>query len=631
MKDNCHTPGCQGKITVPDKFLYCKKCRRAYNIAKGKPQTPKKRKDNKGKNKSPGKKNKTPKPQNISVPAIIAGEMRSATGFQRSSPMQSNLSRVASTGHVRALTAKKALPRLLLSALSPKASQGQKGFRFNIDQSVTPKKSFTYESTFTVKTTNQGDDFKVMWFASPIIVAQIFSKFPLEISGARYIADQPRQGGDYEYFIMGNKIGFIGELDPDFTFIPAKDFKQYRCLLATGTMMWVGKEIDKNGTYWAARITDREELSSFSPLSKVDNVNTGVDGMISVTAQHVNPIFDWDYIDENDDEIEINKPGATMLEVINIIFSNEATNGAFSYDGLGVPLTATATSLIASFNTITALSSFAIDTAKFSQDLTNKYGAAFFSLNATTGFLKFSDTLEVICTIRKIITQPNAAGISYVPQTISTTFDANAANYANLNLVLLTALRNAITAISTNNTYPTSAGISALDVLFRVIFKSTDLIDPRNANNTNKVRTQIIPDIIEGVDQIAHMADEFLLPVVQVQCDQGRFQISQTTMWELTVEDTSPFTMDTVATNNMDTDMTISKNEMSRFLKVLNAMPPMLEFSGNQLSSYAASELNSRGIFSDVASILGPIASTVFPGASPLIGGLQSIIQGMNL
>jgi len=625
----CATKSCHVDIKVPNRYKYCKACRVKYNQRKQK--TPAKQKPQKAKPHPSLKKQKHPPLVEQQIQNVIASAIQEPLTSGRSR-MQSNLSRVASAQKMANITAKKALPRLLLSALSPKAVQGQKPFRFNIDQSITPKKSYTYESTFTIKTTNEGDDFKILWFASPIIIAQITSKFPLEISGVRYISDRPREGGSYDYYMLGNKTGFLGEVDQDFTFLPVKDFKQYRCLLATGSMIWVGKEIDKNGTYWGARITDREELETFDPLAKADNVNTGVDGMISVTAQHINPIFDWTYIDDNDDEEVINKPDATLLEVINIICSDTSTKGALSYDGFVTPTAGTynGAAFNLSLNNLFTTSSFNTDIAALFQDINNKYGNAFFKVNPTTGFIKFADLIEMSMTIRKVTTSPNGPGLSYLPQTETTLYDADLTNFTTLAAAIAAAMRAVGTNFFSNNVLPNSSGFSRIEVCFRAVLKTTELIN-QSLSNTSKIRTQLIPDIIEGIDQIAHMADQFLLPVVQVQTDNGRFQVTQTTVWELTVEDTSPFTMDTVASNNIDPDMTLSKGEMSRFLKVLNAMPPMLEFSGTQLSSYAATELNSRGIFGDISSILGPIASAIFPGASPIIGGLQSIIGGLNI
>lgn len=584
--------------------MFCKACRKAHALA-----------NNKGK-----------KPVNqVVVPT-------GAIAVPSDSNRQLSLSRAARSVPMRSMTARTSSSRLLMSQLNPAATQGSRSVGFDIDQMALPKKSFRYDSTFQVRGPERSN-FKVLFLNSPLVIAHIVSDQELAFSGVRFIT-VPMEDGRWTYYIFGNKTGFIGDVDNRFVFTPKPDWSQYRGLAMSGSATWVGKQLDKNGTYYVARITDEEQLNDFDVLSKADNVVCPIDDMISFTGVHNEPTYPFDHIDDNDGAIiDPARPAETFEEVLNVVFG-VGQLGAFSYkrfEGtVNAKITATQVSNFLRPIFIGNVDNGRFDLENFFADLSNKYGNVFYRVETTTGQQKYLFTSDV-----KVILASNALVVdgvsleSWKNETTEVTIPASKYAESNLSELFLAHILEAIGSFISNNDDLTAPKISSnWNFALRVVLRGDNIFQTKHFNG-RKMRSGLIADLVTGLDQVTHLGTNMQLPVVQVQSDSPRIQFTHSTFWELVVEDSSPFTIDIVAgaSNNKDS---VKKGEFNRYVNIMKGMPPALEFTDGNLSEFAASQLQTRGIFGDIANFLGPVIGTIFPPAKPFVGIAQNLISTLE-
>lgn len=596
-------------VAAAKRIQYCPECRKAHALSLQKPSGTKPRK--------PRKKKPQPPP-----PPMFAKAARSAQIASSDSSRQSNLSRAAKSTPVRKQTAVRAGARLLMSQLNPAATQGSRSLAFEVDQVSMPKKSFRYDSTFQVRG-EEGADFKIMYLNSPLVIAMIYTKHELQISGARSIVVPG--DNDIIYYVFGNKTGFLGELDSRYSFTPKPDWSQYRGLALSGSSVWVGKQLDKNGMYFVARITEAEKLQDFDVLAKADNVACPIDDMISFSGVHEEPTYPFEHIDDNDGNIiDPLRPAESFEEIVNVVFSS--IQGAFAY----TPFVFGAGALSAT-NVRTYLSTIfrgnvqngSTDIDAWKSDIEQKYGNIFFRSSKISPNWEWTEKPKVVFASNSLLVDgvPNPL---FSKTTAEFEFSTSAAATFFEDLFIDT-LTSAITELLASMEPVVSKISLRWDFAFRVVLTGDNIFKTKSFNS-KKVRSSIIPDLVTGMDQLTHLGKNMQLPVVQVQSDSPRLQFTHSTFWELIVEDNSPFTIDIVANKPNSAD-SINKNEFSKYVNIMKAMPPALEFTDGNLSEFAMSQLQSRGIFSDIAGFLGPIIGTIFPPAMPFIGLGQSLVS----
>lgn len=618
---------CQKEFKETNVMKYCRSCRKKWALAHPRPNRPANQRPPKNNNRKPPV--KKPQQQQQSTEQAIVKAMRALATQPSGSRMQSALSNVAKKRYNGAsgVNAVRAANRLLLSTLNPKATAGQRALKVNIDQTMLPKKSFEYDSQFTIRSVDDETEYKMMLLPSPIIIATIVSNKQLQIGGTNVISlvDSRAPKFNYTYHVLGNKTGFLGDVSPDFIFTPREDWSKFRGVCLSGSMEWVGPQIVVNGVIYVARITNKDDLAEFNPLSKADSVSTTCDNMITVSGQHVNPTLEWQYVDENDDTDDNKDQDSQITEVINFLFA-DSTLGALSYGTLA-PTTLDAAGLNG------AISGALLDAPqraalnRIGGDIFAKYSSAFVHSVGGAGQVVFSCKPRVeLCIDNAVALSANIAeweniSINDSPVNFDVGVDFASLCLANIASVISTS------AAAFPNAPPT--GPYGVNMSIRLVLKAS-VNDVSAMNTSAKISSSLISDLITGRDQLDHFSDNFLCPAINLQSDKPFHQVHHSINWELTVEDDSPFTMDTVSTSQADPTESVSAAEFKKYCQIMEGMPPAIIYNDTGMSQQAQTQLASRGIIKDIANFLGPLAQTIFPGFAPVIGIAQGIANQVD-
>jgi len=509
-----------------------------------------------------------------------------------------------------------------------------------VDESSIPKKGMTFTSTFCVRSNNMASDFKVMWLPSPIVVAQIYSptEDDLTITGARYISIPAEKGGTM-YYVVGNKVGFVGVVDEQFIFTPREDFAKYRVMALAGQAKWFGKAINMNGTIYGSRITNKDDLVDFDLLSKPDSVITNMDGTVIVIGQNIEPVYKFDYVDDNDDEDPDPVTEARITEEINISFAGSSA-GALShpvYTERTDRPTTTGDINKASFikhmadNILARGDSEALN--GLGAALIRKYGSAFFTVG-DDGRYKLNQDCDVQFSVVKVVQDDNRfetfdnvqVADSFNPDELppSTFFAGLVSN------LLVHAVRDRL--FDRLPTFPIKTQVyTSCSFLLRIVLKGTQITGRHRS--MAKIPTSIIPDIVEGHDQLTHMGHNIRCPVVQFQAEQPFLQFQHVVFEELVIEDDSILTLDAIATNDESNQaLSVSLPQFRTLSKALASMPPLLMCEKDMLGQVAQQEMANRGILTTIAGLLGPIAGAIFPPVAallPTINQIAGAVDGM--
>jgi len=629
---------CQKEVgPIPKKYLYCQACRREHWQAKNpskipKPSRPQGEKPHRKPNKGPKPPHK-PAAVNVTTTAMRGLSMKQSqlgrVAKQTSAPAKSSSMRL---GRSSKRAAVKAVNLLMSMMLNPTIAQ-PRPMKFFIDESSIPKKGMIFTSAFNVRSTSASTDFKILFLPSPIIIAEIISNVPLQITGTKVISLQ-NEDNQYVYYVVGSKVGFVGTIDNNFIFTPREDYSQYRILAMSASCDWFGKQLDKNGTYYASRITNREDLSEFDLLSKPDSLISNMDGKVVLTGQQIKPTYEFEYIDDNDDETEQSKPDAKIVEYINLTFSN-ATRGSGSYPAWrSLTKAVNVEDVMAFIVGVLLIGDNRPALNSLGAELQRKYGDALFhtEVDATgKAFVVFNQNISFLLSVNYYMNNGEKVAGWNSLQLETDVQPSQGTQNIDFAQSLVTNMGIGVRAMWTNFSAPPAfAKEAVLSFNIRAVLRGTDILI-RRPYQMAKISTNIIPDIVEGHDQLTHMGSNIRSPVLQVQSEMPFLQFQHVVVEEMVIEDDSVLTLDAIATNDAsDQALSVNLVDFKRFTKIMSSMPPMLEYNDGVIGQTGQQELANRGILGTIAGILGPIAAAIFPPVGMLLPVINDLVTGVE-
>lgn len=579
------------------------------------------------------------KPVGNSNRRIVHSDRGSRQGSRRTvqKPSRSSMVRampgalnIRATNPLTRVPANTAVRRFLMSTINPMAALGSAPVKLKCDNMQIPRVAYKFDSVFTISLATSGVDdlgpqFKIIFHASPLIIATIWTDRPelLQVLSAKSVVD-----GNYIH-VLGSKSGQLGSTDSNFFFTPAEDWVRYRCAGYSGQTCWVGREIDKSGTAYIARMADDNiALEDFDPTSKQDSIFTQAFKTISVSGQHKKPVYDFLWAESADDVDDTNNVHEREVEVVYTMSYDPTGSGQTGFIRRTQPVTPVQTfvQLVSDgANTLRPPTSQAALVA-YLNEIRNAY-PTFISVSP-------AGQLTIDCTLKYFI----EVGLS--PLTGGATKPvANAELELNTTANTMDALgTNIWTLIMADLNKPgrwqdlvppgvLCLPIAALTFTIRV---------PRNYRRTQaniysrNIFSSILTDELDGL----FTDSSFSEPVIQFNLPQNAlstyaFQVIHTTNYELVVDDTSVlanYTLSEKETANNCVSMTTNKPLQT----IMQSLPPAIIYDAGQLESTARTELASRGILSTIASILGPAAAAMFPEIAPIINPMQNLASALD-
>lgn len=509
-----------------------------------------------------------------------------------------------------------ALQRLVMQALDPAGTSGQRAVRLNIDNIAAPKYPVQFDCNFTIYS---DEEFKLLLTSSPLISAVVWSPGnTVVISGAAsYKVSAPN--GYYSY-VLGNKKNLIVDDEGNLIVKSKEDFRQFRMIASSMQIQWSGLEIYKNGVYNIARITDTENLSTFNPNSKIDAVSCNVSDVVVATSQRVTATTPLIPVDPNSEDAGGVRPDGGVKRANEVIvctggLPSSLDSGTLSYNfqsnttmnGLATGMQAAMVNFYSSNGEYSRI----FDT--YVSALTAKYPNFYnresksYSCDAK---LEISATITMPGTYQSVHMESKAPD-SMIPVGNSTFFYA------------LTSILTA--AVPTIALSPLATG--SRDVVFTCNMILSIPIDGK----VNQ-RVQIPNFLALGVDEnsladTVFYDDGFLEPVVHAVGNQMQIQVITSHSFEFLLSDDTVLAAAAVANTPKDPESVVSKTDYAKFQAIMKGMPPGLIMGDLGLARISAAQLSSRGILSDIKNVLGPIASSIFPNAAGMINTVGGVID----
>jgi len=469
-----------------------------------------------------------------------------------------------------------------------------------------------------------------MLCASPIIAAVINFDYEVSgqtptVSGAKSIivlSQDPNSNAAYVY-VFNNKSGFLADIDPRFLTKPKEDFRRFRMLSASMQQQWAGPELFKAGVAVTARITDKDDLSTFDPNQKADNVISNISDVIVTTCQHVNPVFEFTDVDNNNDngggtmpdpEIE---DSSTYNQVFNFNSAN-TSDKAFTFQFLTLSSAPTSNTNQKDFvgtvfgkawPVMSASGEHSQSTGQIISAFDRKYPAFRGTANAS-GLHGYS--CEIIA---KAIIRP-VGSADKITMTIRTRNTATSTN-----TLFYVAIFQTLEVVA-----PTDLGFSTLKVPASFVGFTSFNLDveivikiPLNGEIDQRVtipKDLSAPLARNMVAETPFFDDSFLQPVTQVNVSDtfpftAQFQTCH--HFEFVLDDTTVLGTAAVAHAPNDPESTVSKSQFDKFQKAMKGMPPALVMNDSGLTRVSKAQLKSRGVLSILHSIVSPLLSVVMP------------------
>lgn len=533
----------------------------------------------------------------------------------------------------------------MLQTLNPKACSGTRGIKFKSDNVQIPRVAFNFNSVFTLLSNDANSKFKIKFNVSPLVIAEILpiadpdspsTPFPKIIGARSFIQDD-------RIYVLGSKIGQLGELDENFDFTVDSAWKKFRATGMSAASTWVGREIDKGGVVYCARMNDTIPLEDFEPTSKMDAIYSEAWKTQTVTAMHKEPVYSPQYIDPN--EAAVDEP-ASRPEAVRVSF--ECTFANF-WDGNTTQLSITNQGAFLAVGNITStyntaqktMQNFtALDSAVFRDvnirylqyqlDIFDRHWGIINRSSSGTVSIEVPITFELQPFFKR--PAPDIPTSNAISVNLSTTTFTSADTYA-LSKLILTAIADACTSAPLSTALTSGQFSPRLTISFQITATNLMIKNYKRSNiplNRNIV-AQIANDNFDGLfDDSA-----FALPVMEFTVASGSvggstaFQFVHNVNLELMVQDTNVLGNFAMA-NNSDSKSDVLDVENERLQKIMKALPPMITYDNDQISSTAKTELASRGILGDITSLLGPIATAVFPEFAPLISAGSGIANTLD-
>jgi len=519
-----------------------------------------------------------------------------------------------------------------LQMLNPKATMGSRVVRMKSDDTQLPTVGYNFNSVFTVSPTiAEGDiSFKIMFTPSPLIIAEIFSSQPVTISGHRSFTNQIENG--YQTYVIGSKVGQLGEIDQDFNFSPKSDWSKYRCIGYSAGSQWVGREIDKSGVVYAARMNESVTLDEFDPTSKQDSIFSRAFQEQTFAGLHKEPVYDWMYVDENDAAVD--EPDKQPDDHVIKMKIGLAVRDILTQE-VPTPNPAVVDFVESTFNNFDQY--FKTGPSSDNQGFINETFAIFDRqwkiTNATAnGVKEYHYPTVVNTTLRLVPRQPGKL------QTFHTQYSVNAGL-----LIVNDNFYEAITTVLAQRLAGDFNAIKLQDYFVAIGFDITATIKLDNAMVRRRNRSGTIVNMVARsiLDDNAGLFvdDTWSNPVAEYRFpNSGKdscimIQFVHVTNYELIVADTSIISNFAIASKSTGRN-DIVDFKSAKMQKIMQAIPPMITLDSGMIGQTAQTELASRGIIADIANVLGPLATMVFPEFKPAIGlvqGLANKFDSLNI
>lgn len=541
--------------------------------------------------------------------------------------------------------------RLLMANLDPRSTMGEAAVSL-VDANVVPKVPFKYDTTFVLRDLSAlGDSIiKMAPLTSPVYCSIIWSSNgpqSIQILNAKVVIN-----GEYTY-VLSNKIGYAGEVDSEAqTFTPSLNWDKFRCIMAAASYQWAGKAIDLNGIASTTRTPDIKNLSDINPGANADTVITNLDQPFAVTAQHIAPVYEMVDVDANDAIIDENGHGETNSILESVQYQpNRSANGAYNKPSLvGLPFQLAYTSTGAPILNWAALISQ--HNANWTAATTIQSAALVERLRIIDrkwGVISNIDNVETIAPItlradfnlhwdylNNVAPAVDPAWVAYLNALQAQNFSVDLeklipalnTSQPQTMVALWTDVRVALNSWLLLNVF---TGIPAPIITSTQPFLISSRIDlsfsfaSERIANGRRIDTAIkIPRSLGDANNMSENGtffydSAFRLPVSEFNVEKLYMQVNTTTMFELTVNDTSPFTEMAKAHSRSSGNKSVSAKQMDKYSAIMSGMPPAHELSTNGIPRSTTVQLQARGILSDIVGFLGPVVSTIFPGVSAFV------------
>lgn len=511
-----------------------------------------------------------------------------------------------------------AIQRLLMSVLDPAATTGQRAVRLNIDNISAPKYPVQFDCNFTVVS---NEEFKLMLASSPIISAVIYSpNSNVQIFGAEsYTVAAPK--GYYTY-VIGNKKNLLVNNEGNLVVVSKEDFREFRMIASSMRLQWSGQEIFKNGVYNIARITDNEDLADFNPNVKIDSVIANVSDVVVATSQRKTATSELLPVDPNNHDAGGVRPDGGMKRAYETIVLTGGLPGPMDSGTL-------------SYN-------FVVGTT-YGGIATGIQGAAYSFYQSNAEYKRIFDTF-ISQLVAKYPEFYNSGSGGY-NCTVTGEFDVTATMGTNqyqsfhfqakptktmygsgVNNVLFNDLTSELAGTSPTGTV-TPQATGTKPCVFRLVMTFEIPIDGRINQRV------MIPNFLTlGVDEnsladTVYYDNSFLEPVVYGQGAQMQVQVLTSHSFEFLLADDTVLAAAAVANTPKDAEAVVNNREYNAFQKIMKGMPPGLIQGDIGMGRVSSTQLASRGILKDIVGILGPLASAIFPSASPTIDTIGGVVD----
>lgn len=508
-----------------------------------------------------------------------------------------------------------ALQRLLMNNLDPAGTVGQRAVRLNIDNIAAPKYPVQFDCNFVL---NVGGYARLLLASSPLISAVVWSEGSVLIEGAEsYTVSTPT--GNFTY-VLGNKKNLIVDNLGQLMVASKEDFRQFRMISSAMQLQWCGQEIFKNGIYNLARITDSESLAEFNPNSKIDAVTANVSDVIVMTSQRATATTPLLPVDPNSEDAGGVRPDGGVKRATEVIICTGGLPSSLDSGTLTYSFASNSTMNGLATGIQGAMVSFYGTNAEYNRvfityisQLTAKYPNFY---NAESNTYSCEAKLELDATI-------GLTANTYQSVHIEANLPATMLNATNTNFFSQITSQLAAQV----QTFPLNVPAGSKTVVFTWNMILRIPIDGR----INQ-RVQIPNFLALGIDENS-LADTvfydngFLEPVAQMSGADLRIQVTTTHSFEFLLSDDTVLAATAVANTPKDPEAVINRTDYTRFQKIMKGMPPALIMGDLGLARISATQLASRGILSDIKNVLGPIASSIFPGAANTINTVGGIID----
>lgn len=573
-----------------------------------------------------------------------------------------------------------ALAQLVSNVLSPSTACGAPMITPNNNQlalkAMPQKFSWTLSTAYNPTSNLDRQVILVESVSSPIICAKIMFQDP-DIS-----PDCIRIGGANSFimngavYVLSPQSKFFGQIDLDTeTFVRSDNWSHSMVVARSSTFSWIGKPLDANGVARCSR-KNTSDLRDFNPQENADNVMVNlVDGATTFPLRN-SATFELDEAKEVYDQIA-NNQGVRFSYIFPAITSYPSTI-KFTGPSFTVPngQTLNGTDFATFFNNMTAgqtMSDFPLwDTYK--QALIN-YATASGAINTTMipGSKLIAGKIDISFDINIIrwnytdnIVLPGNDIFSTASNGVSAyTFTADGqgegspvvCNYFDMtqNSQRIPATGNGIqtrsvewhldrasTAVQPSYTNfpsvvvsePNAAGII---VSCEITITLEMICDTQGKDNRQKIENNFLHRQVGFADIVNEDAENFLIDdrwtptVILIDSDKPELKFDEQILTALVVADGSPFTVDvTASSKNVSTKNRLNKAQTDKYCALMSSFPPALATSPQGFTRNSTMALQSRGIFTDIAKILGPLIGSLFPESMPFVKPATDIITGME-